>query len=29
LSKPDGVYEKRTDISKLKKIMPGFNPRNL
>jgi GDP-L-fucose synthase len=27
LSKPDGVYEKRTDISKLKKIMPEFNPR--
>jgi GDP-L-fucose synthase len=28
LSKPDGVYEKRTDISKLKEIMPGFNPRS-
>ena len=28
LSKPDGVYEKRTDISKLKQIMPEFNPRS-
>lgn len=26
-SKPDGMYEKRTDISYLKSIMPEFNPR--
>lgn len=26
-SKPDGMYEKRTDISYLKSIMPHFNPR--
>lgn len=26
-SKPDGIYEKRTDISRLKSIMPEFNPR--
>jgi GDP-L-fucose synthase len=26
-SKPDGMYEKRTDISYLKSIMPDFNPR--
>ena len=26
-SKPDGMYEKRTDISRLKSIMPEFNPR--
>jgi GDP-L-fucose synthase len=25
--KPDGMYEKRTDISYLKSIMPDFNPR--
>lgn len=27
-SKPDGMYEKRTDISYLKTIMPDFNPRS-
>ena len=27
-SKPDGMYEKRTDISFLKKIMPEFEPRS-
>lgn len=27
LSKPDGMYEKRTDITRLKEIMPDFNPR--
>lgn len=27
LTKPDGTYEKRTDITKLKKIMPNFKPR--
>jgi len=27
LTKPDGTYEKRTDITKLKEIMPHFNPR--
>lgn len=27
VSKPDGMYEKRTDISYLKKIMPDYNPR--
>jgi len=26
-SKPDGMYEKRTDISYLKTIMPQYNPR--
>jgi GDP-L-fucose synthase len=26
-SKPDGTYEKRTDISFLKSLMPEFNPR--
>ena len=26
--KPDGMYEKRTDISYLKSMMPGFNPRS-
>jgi GDP-L-fucose synthase len=26
-SKPDGTMEKRTDITKLKEIMPNFNPR--
>jgi GDP-L-fucose synthase len=26
-SKPDGMYEKRTDISYLKSMMPEFNPR--
>lgn len=26
-SKPDGMYEKRTDISYLKSLMPEFNPR--
>lgn len=26
-SKPDGMYEKRTDISYLKSIMPEYNPR--
>ncbi len=26
-SKPDGMYEKRTDISYLKSIMPSYNPR--
>ena len=25
-SKPDGTIEKRTDIKKLKKIYPKFNP---
>lgn len=28
-SKPDGTFEKRTDISRLKIIYPEFNPRNL
>jgi GDP-L-fucose synthase len=28
-SKPDGMLEKRTDISKLMKIYPEFNPRGL
>jgi GDP-L-fucose synthase len=28
LSKPDGIFEKRVDISKLKSIMPGYNPRS-
>ncbi len=28
-SKPDGTFEKRTDISKLKNIYPEFNPRSL
>jgi len=28
LSKPDGMYEKRTDISYLKTLMPEFKPRN-
>lgn len=27
-SKPDGTFEKRTDISRLKKIMPSFSPRS-
>ncbi len=27
-SKPDGTFEKRTDIRKLKKILPEFKPRN-
>lgn len=27
LTKPDGMYEKRVDIAKLKSIMPGYNPR--
>jgi len=27
-SKPDGTYEKRTDITKLKSIMPNFKPRD-
>lgn len=27
LSKPDGTFEKRTDIKKLKKIYPNYNPR--
>ena len=27
-TKPDGTFEKRTDISKLKEIMPEFNPRS-
>jgi GDP-L-fucose synthase len=27
-SKPDGTMEKRTDISRLKKIMPNFSPRS-
>jgi GDP-L-fucose synthase len=27
-SKPDGVFEKRTDISRLKKIYPTYKPRN-
>jgi GDP-L-fucose synthase len=27
LSKPDGMYEKRTDISYLKSLMPEFKPR--
>ncbi len=26
-SKPDGMYEKRTDIAYLKSLMPEFNPR--
>ena len=26
-SKPDGTYEKRTDIALLKSIMPDYNPR--
>ncbi len=26
-SKPDGMYEKRTDVSYLKSIMPEYNPR--
>jgi GDP-L-fucose synthase len=26
-SKPDGMYQKSTDIQKLKSIMPGFSPR--
>lgn len=26
-SKPDGMYEKRTDISYLKSLMPDFKPR--
>jgi GDP-L-fucose synthase len=26
LSKPDGMYEKRTDVSYLKSLMPNFNP---
>ena len=26
LSKPDGTFEKRTDIQRLKKIYPEFNP---
>jgi nucleoside-diphosphate-sugar epimerase len=26
-SKPDGMYEKRTDISYLKSIMPDYKPR--
>ena len=28
LSKPDGMYEKRTDISYLKTLMPEFKPRS-
>ena len=28
LTKPDGTYEKRTDITKLKEIMPHFKPRS-
>ena len=28
-SKPEGVFEKRTDISKLKKIYPKYSPRSL
>ena len=27
LSKPDGTFEKRTDIQRLKSIYPEFNPR--
>ncbi|MFA5404471.1 MAG: GDP-L-fucose synthase, partial [Ignavibacteria bacterium] len=27
LSKPDGMYEKRTDISYLLSLMPGYKPR--
>ncbi len=27
-SKPDGTFEKRTDINKLKKIYPEYNPRS-
>jgi GDP-L-fucose synthase len=27
-SKPDGMYEKRTDITRLKSIMPEFKPRS-
>jgi len=26
-TKPDGTYEKRTDITFLKSLMPGYNPR--
>lgn len=29
LSKPDGTFEKRTDIQRLKKIYPNFNPISL
>lgn len=29
ISKPDGTFEKRTDISRLKTIYPEFNPRSL
>ena len=28
-SKPDGTFEKRTDISRLKEIYPKYNPRSL
>ena len=28
-TKPDGTFEKRTDINRLKKIYPEFNPRSL
>jgi GDP-L-fucose synthase len=28
-SKPDGTFEKRTDIQRLKRIYPKFNPRSL
>jgi len=28
-SKPDGTFEKRTDITRLKIIYPEFSPRNL
>jgi GDP-L-fucose synthase len=27
-TKPDGTFEKRTDVSRLKKIYPTFNPRS-
>jgi GDP-L-fucose synthase len=29
LTKPDGTFEKRTDIQRLKSIYPNFNPRSL
>lgn len=29
LKKPDGTFEKRTDIQRLKSIYPNFNPRSL
>lgn len=28
-TKPEGVFEKRTDISKLRKLYPDYNPRSL